>query len=231
MNTEISEFDVLIRLAVAIVAGALIGVNRQEHGRPAGLRTTMLVCLAATGAMILANLLVATRGRPWDSYISMDVMRLPLGILTGVGFIGAGAMMHKGNFVLGVTTAATLWFTSVMGLCFGSGEFTLGLLLLVASLGILWGLRWIEKNTKHRYDANVTVVVASEGPAESAIVGTIKEAGYQVSPLLAAVRETGREYRFEVSQHFRHDPSGPPEPLTRLVSENGIREIIWAKQQ
>jgi putative Mg2+ transporter-C (MgtC) family protein len=58
-------------------------------------------------------------GKTPYSFVSMDVMRLPLGILTGMGFIGAGAIPHKGNMVLGVATAATLWFTTLMGFCFG----------------------------------------------------------------------------------------------------------------
>ena len=67
-----------------------------------------------------------TTGKPTDSFVTLDLMRLPLGILTGMGFIGAGAILKKGDIVLGVTTATTLWFVTVLGLCFGGGQWILG---------------------------------------------------------------------------------------------------------
>ena len=72
--------------------------------------------------MIQTNLLLATAGKSADSFVVLDLMRLPLGILTGMGFIGGGAILRRDGFVLGVTTAATLWFVTVIGLCFGAGR-------------------------------------------------------------------------------------------------------------
>ena len=83
--------DIALRLALTLVAGALIGFNREAHGRAAGLRTTILVCLAASVAMILANMMLTMSGKTDSSFVRTDVMRLPLGVLTGVGFIGGGA--------------------------------------------------------------------------------------------------------------------------------------------
>jgi len=76
--------DITIRLVCAFAAGALIGLNRSEHGRPAGLRTSILVCLAACVAMIQVNLLLPLAGRPSNSFVMNDLMRLPLGILSGM---------------------------------------------------------------------------------------------------------------------------------------------------
>jgi uncharacterized membrane protein YhiD involved in acid resistance len=112
---------------LAAAAGAPLGVNRSERGMPAGLRTTLLVCLAASVAMTQANLLLGTAGRPIDSFVRLDPMRLPLGVLTGMGFIGGGAILRRGELVRGVTTAATLWLATVIGLCFGGGQAGLGL--------------------------------------------------------------------------------------------------------
>jgi putative Mg2+ transporter-C (MgtC) family protein len=71
-------------------------------------------------------------------------MRLPLGILTGVGFIGGGAILRRGSLVVGVTTAATLWYVTVVGLCFGGGQMLLGWLATAVGVLVLWGLRWVE---------------------------------------------------------------------------------------
>jgi putative Mg2+ transporter-C (MgtC) family protein len=100
--------EIAIRLFCTVAAGALIGLNRSEHGRAAGLRTSILVCLAACVAMLQVNLLLPLAGRSSNSFVMNDLMRLPLGILSGMGFIGGGAILRRDNFVVGVTTAATV---------------------------------------------------------------------------------------------------------------------------
>jgi putative Mg2+ transporter-C (MgtC) family protein len=114
--------DIAIRLLCAILAAGLIDFNRGEDGHPAGLRTTILVALAACLAMLQVNLLLPTAGRPANSFVMNDLMRLPLGILSGMGFIGAGAIVRRDNFVGGITTAATVRFVTVIGLCFGRSD-------------------------------------------------------------------------------------------------------------
>jgi len=144
MPVTIGWNQIALRLLLTVAAGLVIGFNRGEHGRPAGMRTTLLVCLAASISMIQANLLMNSVGKSHDSFIVLDLMRLPLGILSGMGFIGAGAILRKDNLVLGVTTAATLWFTTMMGLCFGGGQLGLGIAALTLGLGTVWGLKYAE---------------------------------------------------------------------------------------
>ncbi len=108
--------DIIVRLALAMIAGAVLGLNRGARGHAAGLRTTILVTLAAAAAMIQCNILLTLDGKQPGFFAVMDLMRLPLGILTGVGFIGGGAILKKGGSITGVTTAATLWIATVIGL-------------------------------------------------------------------------------------------------------------------
>src|ERR1700721_4208625 len=98
MPTNLVWSEIAIRLLCTIVAGGLIGYNRGEHGRPAGLRTTMLVALAACLAMIQVNLLLPTAGRPANSFVMNDLMRWRWGILSPVAFIGAGAIVRRAHF-------------------------------------------------------------------------------------------------------------------------------------
>jgi putative Mg2+ transporter-C (MgtC) family protein len=100
--------DVAVRLILTMIAGAIIGFNRGVRGEAAGLRTTMLVGLAASVAMIQANILLPVAGRTNSSFGVMDLMRLPLGILTGVGFIGAGAILRRGDLVTGCQATNSL---------------------------------------------------------------------------------------------------------------------------
>src|SRR5579862_8682357 len=140
--------DIALRLALTMLAGLLIGINRSERGRPAGMRTAMLVCLASSLSMIMTNLMLPTSGKEANGFVNIDSMRLPLGVLSGMGFIGAGAIIRRDNVVLGVTTAATLWFATVLGLCFGAGFAWLGLTCLAIGIAVLWGLEWVEEHMK-----------------------------------------------------------------------------------
>ena len=125
-------------------ACAVIGLNRGARGHAAGFRTTILVGLAASVAMIQANILLPLSGKTPESFSVMDLMRLPLGILTGVGFIGGGTIVKKGDLVVGVTTAATLWLVTVIGLCLGGGQLILGMVATGLAVVTLWVLKWID---------------------------------------------------------------------------------------
>jgi len=149
--------DISVRLALTLIAGAVIGFNRGARGHAAGLRTTMLVCLAASVAMIEMNILLPVSGKTPQSFSVMDIMRLPLGILTGVGFIGGGAILRKGDLVTGVTTAATLWLVTVIGLCLGGGQLVLGVATTVLGVITLWLLKWIDLAIPREHRATMTV--------------------------------------------------------------------------
>jgi len=129
---------------MTLIAGAVMGFNREARGHAAGLRTTILVGLAAAVSMIQANVLLPVEGKTTDSFGEIDLMRLPLGILTGVGFIGAGAILRRGDWIIGVTTAATLWIMTVIGLCFGGGQLALGCVATILAVITLWALRPID---------------------------------------------------------------------------------------
>jgi putative Mg2+ transporter-C (MgtC) family protein len=179
--------EIAIRLALSVAAGALIGLDRGEHGRPAGLRTTLLVCLAAAVAMVQTNLLLATRGRSPDSFIMVDLMRLPMGILTGMGFIGGGAILRRDGFVLGVATAATLWFVTVIGLCFGGGQIGLGTAACVLALLVLSGPRWFDYTMKQEQHGILCLTTERDEPQEDAIRASVQKAGYKIVGVASAV--------------------------------------------
>jgi putative Mg2+ transporter-C (MgtC) family protein len=163
---------------LTIVAGLALGYNRSERGKAAGLRTTVLVCLAASVAMIQVNLLLPTAGSASDSFVMNDLMRLPLGILTGVGFIGGGAMLRRGDFVLGVTTAATIWLATVVGLCLGGGQIGLGLAATAIGLLALGPLGWIEQLLPR--ERTVLLTIELQTTDESRIRRKIDEAGFSI---------------------------------------------------
>lgn len=207
----------------------VIGFDRGEHGRPAGLRTTLLVCLAASIAMIQTNLLMPSTGKSSDSFVVLDLMRLPLGILSGMGFIGAGAILRKDSLVMGVTTAATLWFVTVMGLCFGGGQIGLGIAALGLGIGVLGALRWVDERMPQDHHASLLLRLTDQGPDENSIRSCIEGSGLQVRQfsLRYFVPEKMRE--IEVGLHWRAPRHQPALPfvIKEFAQCPGVLQVEW----
>jgi len=217
-----------LRLAVTVVVGIVIGYNRTEHGKAAGMRTTLLVCLAASVAMIQVNLLLPTAGRPPDSFVTNDLMRFPLGILTGVGFIGGGVILRRENIIIGVTTAATLWLVTVVGLCIGGGQIALGLAGTAIGIFALWGLKWVEARLTHQTRAKLTVELGP-GIDDAEIVGALQAERLRfVSRSLALDAATGkREVAFELLWMRKEGDTAPPNAVERLGAKPSVLKVRW----
>lgn len=157
MSLHPSWWELAARLVLTVVAAGLIGLNREAHGHAAGLRTTMLVGLAAAVAMIQANILLSGGGKVAGSFAVTDVLRLPLGILTGVGFIGGGAILRRGRLVTGLTTAATMWMVTIIGLAFGGGQLVLGGSATILAVIVLWGLKWVDLRLPRQHHAELVI--------------------------------------------------------------------------
>jgi putative Mg2+ transporter-C (MgtC) family protein len=229
--TEIIGWQpIILRLFLTVVAGFVIGFNRGEHGEPAGLRTTILVCLAASIAMMQANLLLVTAGRPPDSYVIFDLMRFPLGILTGVGFIGAGAIFRQNNLLRGVTTAATLWFVTVIGLCIGGGQIGLGMVGTVLGFVVLWGLRALELRIPELRSALLVMVVRPNGPTAAKLRRRLQGAGFRIAKLGEAFINTENSRRtLQCSIQWRALPGDTevPEIVAELARSDGVLQLHW----
>jgi putative Mg2+ transporter-C (MgtC) family protein len=229
MSLELSWAEIALRLLLTVAASVLIGYDRSEHGKAAGMRTTLLVCLAAAVAMIQVNLLLPTAGKPSDSFITNDLMRLPLGILTGVGFIGGGAILRRDDIVVGVTTAATLWLVTVVGLCFGGGQLGLGIVASALGIFALQGLRWLESRLRQQIRTRLTVVIADNGLSESALRQRLSAAGLSVAGTRIIHNPSAgyRELIFELRQlRMAHDTATPP-VVADLVHEAGVVTLRW----
>jgi putative Mg2+ transporter-C (MgtC) family protein len=169
--------DIAIRLVLTVIAGAAIGLNREARGHAAGFRTTILVGLAAALSMIQANLLLSVVGKASGSFATMDILRFPLGVLTGVGFIGGGAILKRGNLVTGVTTAATLWVMTAIGLCFGGGQLAVGLAGSMLAVFTLWVLKRVDVRIAREQRAVLTILVP--GSLAPDLGHAIAEAGFR----------------------------------------------------
>jgi putative Mg2+ transporter-C (MgtC) family protein len=231
LSTSLSWSEIALRVALTVAVSVLIGYNRSEHGKAAGMCTTLLVCLAASVAMIDVNLLLPTAGRSADSFVMNDLMRLPLGILTGVGFIGAGAILRRDNIVVGVTTAATLWLVTVIGLCLGGGQIVIGLIATVLGIFALWVLKSFENRLRQEHNARLVVTVDVNGPSESDLRHRLKAAGLSISGTHAILQSADRlqEFSFHVVRVCRREDTGTPQAIAALAWEPGIVKLEWGE--
>jgi putative Mg2+ transporter-C (MgtC) family protein len=223
---------ITLRLALTVVCAGVLGLDRDERGRPAGLRTNLLVGLAACLAMIQANWLLNSNGRAEDSFVVMDIMRLPLGILSGIGFIGAGAIVKRGELALGVTTAATLWFVTVMGLCFGGGQVELGLAGFAVGFLVLSGLRKVEIRVPRRHSGILRVNVSPNGPTLNEIAALLTRDGLSVSePALSVDSLPGadRIYTWKLEWKGKHEDTSLPGVVQELSAHSGIRKLEFTR--
>ena len=124
--------DLIIRLAVATLLGGMLGLEREIHGRPAGLRTHLLVSLGAAAFMIMSHLVAGM-----NQSFSGDPGRIAAQIVSGIGFLGAGAIVKEGVNIRGLTTAACLWVAAAIGMACGAGLFSEA--FIIAVLAILTG--------------------------------------------------------------------------------------------
>lgn len=175
--------DILIRLALAALAGGLLGVERERHGRAAGLRTTLLVCLASCIAMIISDGIYVqsfadlTGPAGWHP----DPARLAAGVLSGMGFLGAGVIVRQSSHLIrGVTTAATLWFVTIIGLAFGAGAIGIGLVATVLSLLILMLIPHAEAMIENDWYSDLEVAFSADACSLDRIVEALLPLGVKV---------------------------------------------------
>jgi putative Mg2+ transporter-C (MgtC) family protein len=140
------ELAILVKIVVAGIAGGAIGLEREKHGRPAGLRTHLLVAIGAALMMIISESFFLKYGS-LDASVSpvrLDPSRVAAQIVTGIGFLGAGVILKQGISVHGLTTAASLWLVAGLGMAFGSGMFVAGGIAMATALFGLVFLKRLE---------------------------------------------------------------------------------------
>ena len=197
--------DVLVHLGAAIVAGAAIGMERSFHGRPAGFRTHTLVCLASALLMMLT-----VYQQEWfpgaGETVRMDPTRMAQGIMTGIGFLGAGVIFKEGLSVRGLTTAASIWLTSAIGVLMGSGLYYPAIAGTIASLGVLAAFRWIENRLpSHRFAHHRIRFDRDQVMPEETLREILDRHGFSVSGLAYRLTEDGRQFEYRMTIRTTHE--------------------------
>jgi putative Mg2+ transporter-C (MgtC) family protein len=210
----------LLPILGALLAGGVIGFEREYRSRPAGLRTHVLVALASALLMLAAVHQVRWMPETPEAVLRIDPVRMAHGVLTGVGFLCGGVIFQQGVSVHGLTTAASLWITSAIGTLFGVGLYGLAILGTVLAVVTLSAARWLDRTMPQKNFTEIAVRSRRETPLDEAELRTLLAEydlkgmrlnhclhdGGTVFELAGAFSGKGSLRLCEVAQRLRDDP-------------------------
>jgi putative Mg2+ transporter-C (MgtC) family protein len=225
---ELSWIDVAVRLFAAAALGGAIGLEREVREREAGLRTHLLV---SVGAALFT--LVSAYG--WSDFtfsarsgVTFDPTRIAAQIVTGVGFLGAGAIIRQGLSVRGLTTAATLWLSAAIGMASGAGYWQAAVIATVGAIITLWPLRIVAHRTMKYLrpgDEQRLVVELEGGMGAAPVLAALEGLGGMVSQFQLSNTRAGRELVATVDFPVRMEASKVAQRLAELEHVTGVN---WA---
>ena len=203
-------FDILVHLLVAMIAGGLIGLERRYNGHSAGFRTLTLVCMASSLLMLLTIYQKEWFSQAMIETVRIDPTRMAQGIMTGIGFLGAGVIMKEGLSVRGLTTAASIWITAAIGIMAGVGFYSAVIIVSVLTLGTLSSFRWIESKLPTLIYAQCSLRFNCDAPMpEKDLRDLLTHHGFDIVNLsYRLMQEEGKCFQYDMmirtrkQQHF-----------------------------
>ncbi|VEN74556.1 putative magnesium transporter YhiD [Candidatus Desulfarcum epimagneticum] len=194
-NTQV-WMDLFLKFSAATILSGAIGLEREYHGRAAGLRTHILVCLASTAIMSISQAAQAVfESQGAESVFRIDPWRLAAGIVTGIGFLGGGAILKSNDLIRGLTTAACVWFVAAIGIIIGSGLYAPAIMITLFGLAVLTGLEPLGNRIPSEKFGRIEIVseMASAEKIENACLNILRQYAISiVGTVISADSETGQ---------------------------------------
>jgi putative Mg2+ transporter-C (MgtC) family protein len=169
----VSHAELIGRIAIGACLGGVIGYERDRHGRPVGLRTHLIVAMAAATFMVVSAQFVYFQRYGKDDLVNVDGSRIAASVVSGIGFLAGGTILRTGLTVQGVTTAAGLWLVTAIGLCAGGGMFVEAVSVTALGILALTALRRFEDKDDERIRRRIIIVLGEEAPTVSTIVDAL----------------------------------------------------------
>ncbi|MDA8105087.1 MAG: MgtC/SapB family protein [Nitrospiraceae bacterium] len=189
-----SSYEIIFKLLLGTLLGGIIGFERQTHGRAAGFRTQLLVCVACVLLMIISENYYI-KGAMNPDLTRVDVTRIAAGAMTGVGFLGAGVILKTGLSIQGLTTAACIWIVAAIGLAIGAGQYLAGVSGFVITFFSLWGLRILEGKMPRLTYRYVTITTDDSGD-EQMVTLPFEKKGFKIFRMDYAMAPRDKEKTF-----------------------------------
>jgi putative Mg2+ transporter-C (MgtC) family protein len=219
MALRADDIEMIVRLLAALAAGAFIGYERSFHGRPAGLRTHVLVCLASAVLMLVTVYEDYWVRTPGES--RLDPTRMAQGIMTGIGFLGAGVIVKEGLNVRGLTTAASIWITAGIGVLAGVGLYLPLVVSVVLTLAVLSVFRWIEMRVPTQAYYYFDVQYAREGNlSEEGMRELLAKLGFSIANFSYRLDGAGPARLLRHKMTLQTTDRGAVARLARWLEEN-----------
>ncbi len=219
----------IIRLFLAAILGGLVGYEREIHGRPAGLRTHILVCLGS--ALIMT---VSVYGFTDDVFSSLtpDPARIAAQVVSGIGFIGAGTILRQGANIRGLTTAASLWVVAAVGLAVGIGYYVGAIITTLFVLLSLYVLSGVEKSVVRKSSQVELVISAVDQPGLLGNVGSVLgQRGVNITKIDMKEKEYQETYKTEIVtiEFFLQISKGIKidDLMEEIMLQKGVLEVSW----
>jgi len=223
-----NELSILIKLLLASLAGGLVGLERETHGRPAGMRTNILVSVGACTMMIISEAFCLKYGiYGGDTTLRLDPSRVAAQIVTGIGFLGAGVIIKEGATVRGLTTAASLWAVAGMGMAFGMGYFVLGGFSTVFIVGSLLLIKKLDPFIKKDRYLTITVTARNRDSLHDELDELISEHGYKIADISSQVDFVEDEVFFKLVVTQQRRRIGR-ELSAAIAGLEGVRKIFYS---
>lgn len=223
---------VFLNLAGALVLGLVVGYERSYHGRAAGMRTYGIVCMASAALTVFVGYPgYWFGGHGAAAALAPDPTRVVQGIVTGVGFLGAGVIMKEGLSISGLTTAASIWASCAIGVLVGVGFYSAAILLTALSAVLMmWGSR-LEARLPSRHAIGMTLHFAAEHmPDEATVAAWLHDSGYELAPGSISVQsEAGRsQWHFVAVAYGREHGSRLPQLARELGQRPEVTRLALA---
>jgi putative Mg2+ transporter-C (MgtC) family protein len=217
----------LLRLALAAALGGLIGVERELREREAGLRTHLLVSLGSALFTIVSAYGFHAFLTSGQSVVRADPTRIAAQIVTGIGFLGAGAIIRQGLSVRGLTTAATLWVVAAIGLAAGAGYYSAAVITTALVLFSLYPLRIAAYRLLHRFRAGEgrLLVELPIGASPGSVIEEVERAGVRIETI--ELSQEGDRKRLEFDVKLPRE-AGSAALVGRIADVEDVAEVRWS---
>ena len=220
---------IVLNLLGALALGLLVGYERSYHGRAAGMRTYGLVCMASCALTVISGYSEVWYGSHHSVYMAaVDPTRVIQGIVTGVGFLGAGMIMREGFTISGLTTAASIWASSVTGVLVGVGFYMAAIFLALMCAGVMIYLSRLEAVLPSRRAVAISMrFKAGFAPREDALRQVASDRGYQIAggSLSIAGDHGKQEWRFVALENSQRSGARLSELAAELNTFEGIESF------
>jgi putative Mg2+ transporter-C (MgtC) family protein len=215
----ISHVEMVVRIGAGAALGGVIGYERDRHRRPVGLRTHLIVAMAAATFMVVSSQFVYFQHYAKDDLVTVDSSRIAASVVSGIGFLAGGAILRQGLTIQGLTTAAGLWLVTAIGLSSGAGMFVESVVVTGMGVSALTLLRRFEDKNDLVVRRRITVVLGGEANDIGPVVTALKSVGATVSGVNYQKRRDDEKKRLSVAFDVELPALFDATELIRLIEQ------------